>query len=60
MKLLKILLDRRVATAIVSAISAIVCAICAGCALRLGELTLKDVSADIYNTVHSPTNTIER
>lgn len=56
MKVLKILTDRRVATAIVSAVSAIVCAVCAGCKLACGKFAISDFSAEIYPV---STNSVE-
>lgn len=47
MKILKIVFSRQVITAIISAIGAIVSVAVAGCRLSLGEMSLKDMSAEI-------------
>lgn len=46
-RFLKILFSRQVITAVISAIGAIVSVAVAGCRLSLGEMSVKDMSAEI-------------
>lgn len=55
----KALLNPRVISAIVSAIGAIISALFAGCSLCMGELSIKDFKAEIFNQYHSVTNSME-
>ena len=55
-KILKVLFNPRVVTAIISAIGAVISAVCAGCKLSMGEMCVKDFSAEIFNVYHSITN----
>ena len=60
MKLIKILLNPRVASAVVSAVSAVICACLAGCKLCLGSLEIKNLEADIFNEYfNNNTNLLE-
>ncbi len=55
-KIIKVLANGRVMSAIISALGAIVSAVCAGCKLYLGELTFKDFEAEIYSAYSNTTN----
>lgn len=46
-RFLKIVFSRQVITAVISAIGAIVSVVVAGCRLSLGEMSVKDMSAEI-------------
>lgn len=58
MKVLKVLTNGRVISAIVSAIGAIISAVCAGCKLYCGEIAVKDYGCEIFSQYnnHSITN----
>lgn len=55
-KIIKVLTNGRVLSAIVSALGAIISAVCAGCKLYLGELSVKDFKAEIYSAYSNTTN----
>ena len=61
MKIIKILFNPRVASAVISAVSAVICACFAGCKLSLGSFEVKNLEADIFNEYfnNTTTNTLE-
>lgn len=60
MKLLKILINGRVISAVISALGAIISAACAGCKLTLGEMSVKDFEAEIFSSYNTITNTFNK
>lgn len=59
MKLIKILTNGRVISAVVSALGAIISACFAGCKLCVGEVSVKDFNAEIFSAYNSITNSIK-
>lgn len=58
MKVIKVLTNGRVISAIISALGAIVSAFFAGCKLYVGEMTLKEFEAEIFSAFNTTTNEI--
>ena len=56
MKVIQILTNGRVISAIVSALGAIISAVCAGCKLYCGELAVKDFDMSIWDVNRAVTN----
>lgn len=59
MKVIKIILNPRVASAVVSAVSAVICACFAGCKLACGRMSIEDFEASIFNQYNTITNSFE-
>lgn len=57
-KILKILTNGRVISAVISALGAIVSACCAGCRLYCGEMAISKLECDIFSPYHSMTNKV--
>ena len=59
MKIIKVLFQPRVITALISALGAIVSACFAGCKLGFTELAVKDFEAEIFSVYNNSTNLIQ-
>lgn len=59
MRILKIIANPRVVTAVISALGAIISACCAGCRLAFGEMSFKDFEAEIFSSYNTITNQME-
>ena len=59
MNKIKVILNPRVWSAIISAVGAIISAMFAGCALRTGEFKLKDFTVEIFSPYHTSTNNVQ-
>lgn len=58
-KILKLITNGRVISAVISALGAIVSALCAGCKLAFGEMSFKDFEAEIFSLYNTSTNTTQ-
>lgn len=59
MKILRVLLNPRIASAVISAVSAVICAVLAGCRLCVGKMSIEDFEASIFNSYNTITNSLE-